>query len=273
MIFRSAKRVIVFIVIVFIVIVFSIVGYFVIKPNPTCEDEIQNQGEEKIDCGGPCNACPTIIKLEKLKLVSTEWAYDIDNKYDLVFKLHNPNSDFGAAGFRYRAIIEGQAEDIFETNWGEGFILPGEKKFLFLTGVRLENKPEKISFEVLPESVEWKKFEDYKEPRLVITNDSYAELSGGKVNFSQAKGTLVNKSSIDFEEIVVKVLLRDENGKLLAINHQVMNTIRSNEYRDYVINFPHEFSGSVRGVETEMETNVFNSKNYIRIHGIPKGRK
>jgi hypothetical protein len=27
-------------------------------PAPTCDDEIQNQGERHIDCGGPCNACP-----------------------------------------------------------------------------------------------------------------------------------------------------------------------------------------------------------------------
>ena len=27
-------------------------------PAPTCSDEIQNQGERHIDCGGPCDACP-----------------------------------------------------------------------------------------------------------------------------------------------------------------------------------------------------------------------
>ena len=25
----------------------------------TCQDGIQNQGEEGEDCGGPCSACPT----------------------------------------------------------------------------------------------------------------------------------------------------------------------------------------------------------------------
>lgn len=28
-------------------------------PAPTCSDGIQNQGEEAVDCGGPCPACPT----------------------------------------------------------------------------------------------------------------------------------------------------------------------------------------------------------------------
>ena len=29
------------------------------KACPTCDDGIQNQGETDIDCGGPCKACPT----------------------------------------------------------------------------------------------------------------------------------------------------------------------------------------------------------------------
>jgi len=29
------------------------------KPCPSCEDGIQNQGEEGIDCGGPCKPCPS----------------------------------------------------------------------------------------------------------------------------------------------------------------------------------------------------------------------
>lgn len=28
-------------------------------PPPTCNDNKQNQGEENVDCGGPCKACPT----------------------------------------------------------------------------------------------------------------------------------------------------------------------------------------------------------------------
>ena len=29
-----------------------------VAPQPTCSDQIQNQGELGVDCGGPCNACP-----------------------------------------------------------------------------------------------------------------------------------------------------------------------------------------------------------------------
>ena len=30
-------------------------------PAPTCDDGVKNQGEERIDCGGPCPACPVTM--------------------------------------------------------------------------------------------------------------------------------------------------------------------------------------------------------------------
>ncbi|WP_437961392.1 DNRLRE domain-containing protein [Sorangium sp. So ce119] len=33
-------------------------GGAVPPPDPTCDDGVQNQGEERVDCGGPCAACP-----------------------------------------------------------------------------------------------------------------------------------------------------------------------------------------------------------------------
>ncbi|WP_433937448.1 DNRLRE domain-containing protein [Sorangium cellulosum] len=33
-------------------------GGAVPPPEPTCDDGVQNQGEERVDCGGPCAACP-----------------------------------------------------------------------------------------------------------------------------------------------------------------------------------------------------------------------
>ena len=37
------------------------IGYFSFFIVHTCIDGIHNQGEDGIDCGGPCKACPTCI--------------------------------------------------------------------------------------------------------------------------------------------------------------------------------------------------------------------
>jgi len=46
-------------------------------PAPTCSDEIQNQGERHVDCGGPCSACqqspqrPVITSAQKTLISQT----------------------------------------------------------------------------------------------------------------------------------------------------------------------------------------------------------
>ena len=40
--------------------VWHLVRATVVDPEPTCDDNIQNQGEEGVDCGGPCAACPPV---------------------------------------------------------------------------------------------------------------------------------------------------------------------------------------------------------------------
>ncbi len=40
------------------------------RPFPDCNDNIQNQGELGVDCGGPCNPCPATITA---KIDGTPW--------------------------------------------------------------------------------------------------------------------------------------------------------------------------------------------------------
>jgi hypothetical protein len=45
---------------VVLVIVAGIVYFF--RPEPTCFDDKQNQGEDRVDCGGPCSPCAQDVK-------------------------------------------------------------------------------------------------------------------------------------------------------------------------------------------------------------------
>ena len=33
--------------------------FIIIAESGTCDDDLQNQGESGVDCGGPCPACPS----------------------------------------------------------------------------------------------------------------------------------------------------------------------------------------------------------------------
>jgi len=270
MVFRQLKRLEIIFVYLGIFLLFVTVFYFFLKPDPTCSDGKRNQGEEAIDCGGPCVPCPVVIKLEPLEIGSTEWVYDIDNKYDVIVSIKNPNDVYGASRFRFRAVAQmNNGEEIAQKIWDNNYILPGERKYLFVHGFELDQEPKGIKIEIDGESFDWEKFDNFEEPNFVINNSRYEQKGAGNIDFGAATGTVINRSPIDFEVVDVRVALRSETGKLLAINSQRMNTLRAEESRDYIMVFPHAFPGSVEKVEVFVETNPFDSNNYIRIHGTP----
>jgi len=270
---RDVKRVFILIVYMFLFSLFLFVVYFLFKADPSCFDGKRNQGEEAIDCGGPCVPCSEIIKLQPIEVESVEWVYDIENKYDVVAKVVNPNDVFGVARVRYKAIVKNGSEGgPYESRWQENFILPGEAKYLFVQGFEINaslGDSAEVEIDIDENSIVWERFKSYEEPNLIINNPGYEEVSGGGVGFGRAFGTIINRSNVDLEIVRVKVLLFDDRDKLLAVNSQVMNTLTAGEFRDYVINFPHRFPGSVTNVKAFPESNPFDSENYIRVHGRP----
>lgn len=270
---RDVKRVFILIVYLFLFFLFSTVVYFLFKADPSCFDGKKNQGEAAVDCGGPCVPCPEVISLKPVEILSVEWVHDIENKHDVVAKVTNPNDVFGVAMIRYQVRVKSSdGEAIDQSNWEEGFILPGETKRFFIQGFETNSLFENsavVDLVIDEESIIWKRFKNYEEPNLIINNPGYEEVSGGGVGFGRAFGTIINRSNVDLEIVRVKVVLRNDEGRLLAVNSQVMNTLRAGEFRDYVINFPHNFPGSVTDVKAFPESNPFDSENYIRIHGRP----
>lgn len=272
---RDIKRVFIFFVYLVLLALVLLALYFKLKKDPSCFDGKQNQGEAGVDCGGPCVACSEIIKLEPLEIRSVEWVHDTEKKYDVIASVRNPNDSFGGARFLFRAnIVDQESQIIDQSNWTEGYILPGETKYLMLQSFEtdafpVDNISKKVVFEIDTDGIKWERFKNFEEPNLIVNNSRYEQIAGAEVGFGRAVGTIINKSAVDFEVVKVNVLLRDDFGNLLATNSQIMNTLRAGEVRDYVIVFPRSFIGSVADVEVRAESNPFDSENYIRVHGTP----
>jgi hypothetical protein len=267
MLFRKIKQLKILFIYLGVFLLLSLSFYFMAKGDPSCDDRKRNQGEESVDCGGPCRPCPELIELKALKGGFVEWVYDTDNKYDFVANVKNLNDTYGVATFNFKIVVSmSNGEDVLQERWEKNFILPGEEKLLFVHGFELLEKPTKARLEIDRDSVKWQKFIGLEEPNFVINNTSYGEKGVRNVDFGSATGTIINRSSIDFGTVDVHVVLRGVKGELLAINSQRMNTVRAGEIRDYDMIFPHAFPGSVENAQTFVETNPFDSDNYIKIY-------
>ncbi len=270
---RSAKRIsiVILYLVFFAVVLFGL--YTIIKPEATCSDGIKNQLEEGIDCGGPCAPCEDESEIQDLIVNKVEWVDTATDKIDTVITIENPNSDLGSSMVKYRLkYINSSGATIQESKWFKGFILPQQEKYFLVQEAEVLGTP--VDIEVELGDVVWKKFTaDQENPRLeVILAEFSNSFQQDPSGFYRVKGTLVNESSLDLEEIKINVVLRDDGGNLLVTNSQVINTVHSQEKRDFNISFSSDYRmNEVAEVEIKPETDIFNSDNYVKFFGIVSG--
>ncbi len=256
---RGVKRSIIILIYLIIFSIFGLLIYQIAKPNPTCFDGKQNQAEDDVDCGGPCRLCEKEIVAKEIEIMEKYFVYGSGNFYDTMAKIDNPNNRYGAAKLSYEFDLIDRDGNSLSSRKGETFILPGETKYVIELNMVSEVDPYTTEFKVL--DVEWEEFLEYEEPRLSIYNKSYQEDNGK----SEVFGLLKNESYFDFNSIEIDIILRDENGKPLALGKNEMRTISSQQERDFKIFWPYNLSREVKEVEARAEADVFDPNNsYVK---------
>jgi hypothetical protein len=248
---------------IIISLIYLIVQYF--QNQPTCNDGKKNQNETGVDCGGVCSACPEENPAKNLTVPEKSIVPAGINKYDLVAKVANPNSNIGSPSFDYQFVIKNQSGGEIGRRSGRGFILPAENKYILEIGFDSQDTP--ASADLIINNVTWEKFSGYEEPDLAVTNVNFNEITSG-VGFYEVKGLLRNESAFDFSLITMKIIMRDSSGKIIAVNKSEMRTINSKEERDFRQVWPNRFSGSVSKVEIDPEADVYNNETFLQ-HYLP----
>jgi hypothetical protein len=263
---ETTKRKRIIIIFVYLVIFISI-GWFIYsitRPKETCLDKIKNQNEEDVDCGGVCTPCKH-IEAQPLTIGETGVVNSgVADQYDFYSVIINPNNVFGGSKVSYEIHLKDSSGNILAKKEGMTFILPGEKKYIVENNIPSSVSPS--SSEIIIKSTEWKHFSDYyKNPELEIVNRNYRTINSG-VGFAEVTGLLRNKSPFDFNEIVIRVILKDSAGKVIALNSTSMKTVKTGEERDFRTFWPSRFpeAESVQNVETQAEVNVFDSEAFVK---------
>jgi len=259
---RILKRSLIIGIYVLIFALLMLLVYSCVKNKASCIDKIQNQNEEGVDCGGVCPAC---MNIEAQDIVTKEQGFlntGQNGNYDLYAKINNPNTQVGSKKFEYEFILYDQSGNQVAQRNGTGFILPSEDKYLVVNNVPSASEPSKMDFRI--KSVDWVEFNSYYEkPQLKMINRTYNEIQSG-VSFAEAKGLLKNESPYDFNEIKISVVLRDENGKVVALNSTEMKTVKSGEEREFKVSWPNRFSGNVSNIEMQAEVNILDLESFFK---------
>ena len=230
---RGAKQIIFGLV---ILVVISLIGYGIyntfLKPAPTCFDNIQNQGETGIDCGGPCVSCD----LKSLKPIQVDqgwpkWFKTTTSTSGVVAEIYNPNPDWAASDFSYRFDIKDQFGAIIQSVSGNSFIYGGELKYLVEPRINLDAG--KIASTTLTVSdPQWISVNDFSRPDVEIQS-----VKTEKTDMLYVSGKVVNRSESDFSNFAVYSLVYNKDGQFIAASKTIVDSVPKFGSTDFKISF------------------------------------
>lgn len=263
--YRIKKRVIILIGFMVITGLFGGLVYFVVRNPVSCFDNIRNQDEAGIDCGGACEKqCEK--KPEDVEVVFTKIISTLPKKYNVVLKFLNPNEIYGVKKADYVIKFSSESRLIAEKR-GSFYALPGSTKIVVLNALDIDFEPDNIDVSV--ENIDWIKLQNYQTaPQIVIKNQFYHELIN-QTAFSEAKGAAVNRSDFDFDRININILLFDSNKEIIDATFTEIRALLSGEERGFLVNWFYSIRNPV-SIEMEADINVFESDNFMKRYGSPE---
>jgi peptidoglycan hydrolase-like protein with peptidoglycan-binding domain len=191
-------------IIIFLFII-GVLFYFILKPKASCFDNIQNQNETGIDCGGDCVPCE-VKDLEKINTIDDPEFLKQGDKYFIYQKVLNSNINWGVKQYNYSFVVSGENKS--KEIKGSTYILPKQEKII-LEMAEIDFEIKKIDF--VPEEVmlnHWSKieFENLNNNVFEVTN---LQLKDGKQEVQQ-----VQQRDIPSYQFTKELKLGDNNDQV-----------------------------------------------------------
>lgn len=233
---------------------------------PTCSDGIKNQGEEKIDCGGPCPSCELKYAVPPVVVRKVYFSGDSENTIDVGFQLSNPNPNWGINNLEYRIdFIDFSNKVIPGSLYGSTFILPGQKKWVVELAKFVPDRVKDVELVMSTSTFSWLKLKPYvSEADFVVKDVIFRKLAPFQTGYAEIVGTVLNKSGFDVENVEVQAVVYDYAKRILGISKTTIFTLKSGELRDFRIFWPRQFSGEMKDYELFVNVNMLNNNNFLQ---------
>ncbi|MBI4837109.1 MAG: hypothetical protein HY813_01730 [Candidatus Portnoybacteria bacterium] len=225
-----------------------------IKPAPTCFDGKFNQGEEQIDCGGPCPSCE-IRTLKGIKILWVKALPTSNANYDLAARIENPNQNYGLRDFSYKFSLYDLNNQLLAERTGISFILPRGERYLLEFKLPVTGTVAKVVLN-LDKNIQWERIKDYLPPEANALDKKYEVLKDGTV-FSRASATIKNSSRFDYKNVDVLVVAFSGDGEPVAINSTSLSLLAAGQEKYISVPWFFEVFGNVTNIDIEPEVDLY----------------
>jgi len=216
-----------------LIIVAGLLLVFILLNKPTCFDGKQNQSEEAIDCGGPCQAC-----LGQVRDIIVVWSkvFKLDNgQYEAAALVKNPNLSLALQSIKYRIKLYDKKNILVAVREGETFINPGGEYVLFETNIDVGKRSPIKAFVEFSKKIKWEKIEG-KIPQIVVSRKTFTPLP-----FPRLSAEISNTSIFSIDGVFAAAVLYDKDGNVMAVSSTKIKSIAGNASYPVVFTWPTPF--------------------------------
>jgi hypothetical protein len=245
----AKRKLIVFLVlIVALGVVVGLPAFFTFYKAPTCFDGVQNQGEEGVDCGGPCaKLCQAgFAAPQELWATSSEV---VSGVYNLIAYAANPNANVSASAVPYDFKLY-DTDGILVAERAGMTDIPAQSHFaVFEPSVTTGNR------------VPFRTFFQFTSPADWIAASSTGSLSVTSSNFTAASTTsgldamVLNSSLSEEDNIDLIAILYDTSGNVLAFSKTLIPAIMPNTPTDVSFTWPYPIHATIARKEFLFQDN------------------
>jgi hypothetical protein len=220
----------------------GVAAYFTLHKAPSCIDNIENQGEEGIDCGGPCSRLCSA--LEKDPIVSYARPVQSGTRTDVVAYIQNPNS---AAVKSAKYVVELYDANRALIGSATGFVdlAPRESVPLFVEGIYTGTKSVGqafVSFDAA--SLQWMRYAGTR----VLPRGGQISV-GGTTNAPRITASVSNAAAVPLRNIPVVVVVHDAQGVIIAASRTIIPQIPARGSADATFTWNQPFSGTLGPID------------------------
>lgn len=240
-----------------LIIVFLILGVLIyglwfifLKPAASCSDNILNQGEEEVDCGGPCALSCEEKNLLNPEIKSVKFLKTTGKNIDLIAQIKNPNPNFGLNNFFYYFELYDEKGTLIEEISSQSFLLPSQSKYLIK--IKVAPKQEVGEVKLKFGELDWLELKD-NILQLPVKNKKFEILDN---NFSRASGVIKNINNFNLDRIDIKIIIFNSAGEIIASTLTDVRTLMLNEERYFEVMWPWEIKDAAR-MEIEADSNLY----------------
>ncbi len=199
-----------------------VVGYVTLHHAPSCSDGIQNEGEQGVDCGGPCPYLCTSLEQPPTVLYTTVLPGAAPDSADIVAEIENKNPTAAAKAVPYTLRLYGADRTLVQQLTGTVDFPPGVTMPVFVPNISVGSQTVTEAFLSIASSApRW--YALSTDPRILPTVSN--TMLGGTNSAPRITVLLTNPSAVVLSEVPLDVLVTDVQGNVIAASHTLVPSI------------------------------------------------